>query len=291
MFRRSLTPDDLHPAIWNRRQILHDLDGRRPAEAIRQYFGEFLDNEVMERGGAESNQQMDWGLFIWRLSVTDPAERDARIDEAAERLPDDEAMHAKFQVDVRALIALHEGLFPTLHATLARLRAANNTAETNGAASHTFEFECQSPDSAPATPSTPTRDPMVEFAQPLLEAAGSDPAVIARALVTAGDLWSAAQAPVDRRVQILRSLRARLPAEEHADFDEISRMMLRRYREMFAPGAATDARPTTDDRRPRTDEHATAPEDEGQEMDEPAAKDDTETPQGSLLGRWLRRRR
>jgi hypothetical protein len=98
--------------------------------------------------------------------------------------------------------------------------------------------------------------------------------------------WHLGSAPLDERAALLAERRESLPPEERAEFDATARMMLRRYREMFAeePAGEPDA---ASEPPPASATEATRESEEAEEAEPAEAEAERKT---SPLARLFRRR-
>lgn len=232
LFRDDLLPDDVPASIWNRLQILQDLDGRTPTQALAEFFDLFVDVERLCEGDPEARSQMEWGLFLWRLALVEPEERAEIIRKSGEELPAPPEGQPTFEEFATAMVEAHEEMFPRLHEHIARVRAAarREAGEEGGG---------PSPETADAAYLEGLARAMglaqfVEYASVLVEPTAGDRKRGREAMNLAYFFYRLGELPLDERAALLSERRESLPPAKRDEFDATARMMLRRYREMFA---------------------------------------------------------
>jgi hypothetical protein len=239
MFRADLLPPDVDPAEWTRTRILEDLSGLRPRQALPQFLSTFVDPAAVEEDDeSEAKRQIEWGLFLWQLALLDPGEREETIQKVSESTVPESERRAEFREFVRDVIRTHEEMFPRLHAHVARARGKPRTdlpEESILTDLPPTEEEIEAlADARAAEAGLPPANRFVEYARPLITAAGSDRKALERAFTLAAICWAAASMPLEERAGFLADERERFEADaEQAWFDETVPMMLRRHRELF----------------------------------------------------------
>jgi hypothetical protein len=240
MFRADLLPPDVDPAEWTRTRILDALSGLRPGQALPQFLGTFIDPAAAEEDEEESMSQIEWGLFLWQLALLDPGEREESIQKVSESSVHGPERQAELRAFITDVIRTHEEMFPRLHAHVARVRGKPRTdlpEESILTDLPPSEEEIEAlADARAAAAGLPPANRFMEYAQPLVTAAGRDRKALERAFMLATICWTAASMPLEERAGFLAFERERFDSDaERAWFDETAPMMLRRYRELFSP--------------------------------------------------------
>lgn len=317
MFRTDLLPPDVDAAEWTRTRILEDLNGLRPGQALPRFIATFVDPSTVEED-EEGMSQIEWALFLWQLALLEPREREEAIRKSAESVAEGPERQEQFRDFATEVVRTHEAMFPRLHAHVARARGKPRTdlpeeSILTDLPPSEEELEVLA-DARAAAAGLPPVNRFLEYARPLVTAAGQDRGALERAYVLASIFWAAAALPLEERASFLAYERERQETEdERARFDETASMMLRRYRELFAstpaepldetPAAATgeataSAEPPDGAPEPPRDAGAIGdergPQDGAVEPapgEEPAERAETAATEGkpSLLGRLFRR--
>jgi hypothetical protein len=271
-FRRDLLPPDVSPTTWTRAQILNDLNGQNPGQALGEFVHLMVDPEMMRNNPDGQAGYMTMAMNLWRIALA-PAELQASvIDELAAAVAQETEEQESFRSFARGMIQQHGTMFPRLHARVAQRR---NEIAAEAAAAEGGESE--------SSERPPTNEDLFEeYARPLLDAAGEDDAATKRAFRLATLFSLAAREPLGNRAAALAMLRDRLPLEDRPYFDETAPMMMRRYRELFMDGALAAATAPTNgsgataepEAGPATPENTPAPE-----SAEPVAE---ETPESTV---------
>jgi hypothetical protein len=318
MFRTDLLPPDVDAAEWTRTRILEDLNGLRPSQALPQFIATFTDPSTLEED-EEGMSQIEWSLFLWQLALLEPGEREEAIRKSATSVAEGAERQEQFRDFATEVVRTHEEMFPRLHARVARARGKPRTdlpEESILTDLPLSEEEIEAlADARAAAAGLPPANRFLEYAQPLVTAAGQDRMALERAFTLASIFWAAAALPLEERAGFLAYERDRQETEEErARFDESASMMLRRYRELFAStpeepphdaatAATSEAIPPAeppravggprrdvgeigDERRPRGEAGEPAPGEKSAERGEPVAATEGKP---SLLGRLFRR--
>jgi hypothetical protein len=318
MFRTDLLPPDVDAAEWTRTRILEDLNGLRPGQALPRFIATFVDPSTVEED-EEGMSQIEWALFLWQLALLEPGEREEAIRKSAESVAEGPERQEQFRDFATEVVGAHEAMFPRLHARVARARGKPRTdlpEESILTDLPPSEEELEAlADARAGAAGLPRADRFLEYARPLVTAAGQDRKALERAFMLAATFWAAAALPLEERASFLAYEREKQETEdERARFDVTASMMLRRHRELFAstpaepsdemPAAVTgeaassaeppeaagepprDAGAIGDEREPRDDAVEPAPGEEPVERGEEEAATEGKP---SLLGRLFRR--
>lgn len=226
LFRHDLLPDDVAPVTWTRAEIVHDLNGLHPTAALARYLNLMVDPQAMRASDEDTAGYMAMAINLWRMALEPPEKRERRLEELARAMSDREEKRKEFRQFARSMIEHHEAMFPRLHARVARRRLAA-TLEIADAAEALGTRSAQGRD---------THAEFLEFARPLLDAAGEDETALSRALRISLLFDMAGNQPLVERAAFMAMVRETLPPEERAYFDEMAPLMMRRHREMFGEG-------------------------------------------------------